>query len=551
MQESSSAARIPDPEASPKRVRWQSGPSRFPDTFNLKFNEVEENDHLLKDDSESTVTTSASLPANAYPSLTLLHHPLEDKSPQQVLECAPVTRSVSTSEFWLVVSAEVLDTDDVKETFKLKFFTKWFMHCPDFPRLVRSGERKLELNGAVITKEQAECKSIASSGASGREDETCLEYWARRLEGGERLPGLAIMGAESNAFPVNPDHILLNSMGEQQEIMSPWLRYDPASGVVSTQYAFTTCLKISMRVGSFPYDRHLIPMKLSVRAWKEHGVQHRWVLAQNIPKWLDPEKHLPFPEDRSIVSVRNPPDDDEFDWNLKPFPYHGEKTILYLRIARDPAHFLTTAMLPIFVVVLLAQGSLFLKGDGGDDDNDTRFNACMASLLTVSAYKSSVQSSLPKKQYMTFADWYFVMVFFFHGAFVLKILVVIHLYGSKRAGTFDDSQRANESHFIIHDDSTTWALIAVWIVFHAFFAIDRCFGFCLSESVGLRKSWATLLQERAPHDSKDRWCHGVNGMPGNLDPIKSFSYFGSKTTRLAWVCCCRQAKKSTAVKDTE
>ena len=82
---------------------------------------------------------------------------------------------------------------------------------------------------------------------------------------------------------------------------------------------------------------------------------------------------------------------------------YGEAYTLHA-VERNPSYFLATIMLPTFIVVLLAQGSLFIRDDGGGDDNHTRFNTFMLSLLTVAAYKSSIQSFLPKKSYLTLAD---------------------------------------------------------------------------------------------------------------------------------------------------
>ncbi len=156
-----------------------------------------------------------------------------------------MTGSISNADFWLVMTVEVIDTDDVKETLKAQFFTKLYLHRPTFVDTVKGGKQRLKWNGASVTRETSES-------GDKRDDESTWKYWALQLERGQRLVGLELDGADSNSFPVNPDKFILNSVGKQEEIMKPWLRFDPESGVVSTQYAFQTVLKLSMQVARFP-----------------------------------------------------------------------------------------------------------------------------------------------------------------------------------------------------------------------------------------------------------------------------------------------------------
>ena len=259
---------------------------------------------------------------------------------------------------------------------------------------------------------------------------------------------------------------------------------------------------------------------------------------------------MPSPEDECIISIKNPPEDDQFEWSLAPFSHFPDmgKPILYMRVERNPSYFLATIMLPTFIVVLLAQGSLFIRGDGGGDDNHTRFNTFMLSLLTVAAYKSSIQSFLPKKSYLTLADLYILAAFMFHGLCVVKILAIISRHGKGQAGLFDGTHGGAEGDntgismsdegditgLSMSDDYSTWGLIALWIVFHAVFAVDHCLGFRLGERIGLRKRWARLLTDRAHKDSDGCWCLGVNCAP--RDP-ESSSFRCGMFSLCCFGCC--------------
>lgn len=558
--------------SSPKRVRWQSGTPAdlFPKILSPGVADIEESSCLLAEDDGQKhqtiggITAAASTMTNGsfeilseqceVPAgmdvvcLPTLLDPSKESIAQQVQRQITEKSSADCRDFWLSMSVEVIDRDDAKESLKINVYTKIFMHCPDFWDEVQKGKRKLKMNGVEVTKDITQ--SIGKDNV-----EKATEVWVRNLVKGKRVSGLEIEGADSSSFPVNPNNIILNSIGKQEEIVKPWLQYQ--NGVVSTQYAFTTDLKLSLRVTRFPYDRHLIPIKLGVRRWKVEGQDRTWKLARTIPDWLIPETHLPWGEDKSIISLKNPPVDDQLGWSTKqkPFPYfpecpEGEKhqepvrPVLYICAERNPFYFLATIMLPTFIVVLLAQASLFVKGDGGDSDQDTRFNTSMISLLTVAAYKSSIQSSLPTKNYMTLADWYFLAVFIFHALFVAKIIAVVHIYDSKQAGLFVRGNQNGEettgmketSGLDYTDDLSTWALIYLWIGFHSFFLLDYFLDFYMGQCVGLRKSWAKLLDGHVQRDSADPFIYGVSEAPKHQPGCRERLYFG--LCSLISTCCC-------------
>ena len=78
--------------------------------------------------------------------------------------------------------------------------------------MLKGGKQNLKWNGAAVTQETSER-------GDQREFQSTWKYWALEL-GGERWAGLELDGADSNSFPVNPDKLILNSIGNQEEIIS-------------------------------------------------------------------------------------------------------------------------------------------------------------------------------------------------------------------------------------------------------------------------------------------------------------------------------------------
>ena len=116
------------------------------------------------------------------------------------------------------------------------------------------------------------------------------------------------------------------------------------------------------------------------------------------------------------------------------------KPMLCLHIERRASYFVWRVTLPVFIVVLLA---LSFEGIRGRELQD-EYNAVFTSLLTMTAFSYSVQSSLPKLpyvrsrntvpsrrrcrpqpprgRYMTLADKYFLFGFVYHLIIVFKIV---------------------------------------------------------------------------------------------------------------------------------
>ena len=153
---------------------------------------------------------------------------------------------------------------------------------------------------------------------------------------------------------------------------------------------------------TLPYDRHVIPFCLATRAYKDaDGTLTKWKLCEEWPKWA-PAK---YGEDKAILSEDQTMKDLEYR-HKRCFAYlAGKKVILCVRIERQPLNFMKRVALPAFIVVSIA---LSISGIQ-DSSFQEEYGAALTSLLTLTVFSYSVQSSLPKLHYLTYADRYFLV----------------------------------------------------------------------------------------------------------------------------------------------
>ena len=157
-----------------------------------------------------------------------------------------------------------------------------------------------------------------------------------------------------------------------------------------------------MRLEQYPYDRHAVPFCLATRATRDaDGTVHRWTLCKKWPEWA-PAKYR---EDKMILSQRQTTPDLEYD-HKQCFAYlEMKKPILCVAIERNPMNIMTRVALPVFIVVSIALSVSGIKKTSFQDE----YSAALTSLLTLTAFSYSVQSSLPKLNYLNWADRYFLV----------------------------------------------------------------------------------------------------------------------------------------------
>ena len=157
-----------------------------------------------------------------------------------------------------------------------------------------------------------------------------------------------------------------------------------------------------MRLEQYPYDRHVIPFCLATRATKDaDGTLTKWKLCKKRPEWAPAH----YDEDKAMLSQRQTTPDLEYN-HKQCFAYlDGKKAILCVLIERSPMNIMKRVALPVFVVVSIALAVSGIKASTFED----KYNAALISLLTLTAFTYTVQSSLPKLPYLTWADCYFLV----------------------------------------------------------------------------------------------------------------------------------------------
>ena len=161
-------------------------------------------------------------------------------------------------------------------------------------------------------------------------------------------------------------------------------------------------VRVPMQLERYPYDRHVVSFCLGTRALMKDadGTKRKWELCKEWPDWA-PSK---FPEDKKLLLASQTTPDLEYD-HKRCFVYHGKKPILCVLIERAPKNVLKRVGVPVCIVVSIA---LAVSGIEEGNFND-EFGAALTSLLTLTAFSYSVQSSLPTLPYLTLADCYFLV----------------------------------------------------------------------------------------------------------------------------------------------
>ena len=272
-----------------------------------------------------------------------------------------------------------------------------------------------------------------------------------------------------------------------------------------------------MHIAYYPFDRHLLPLQLSLRRWsedKEGGSpnrrntapgaagslpkKHVWVLAKERPKWAPRELNgdgVIMKAAKTGAAIRA-----GFHQHA-PIAYFTPqgKAILCMRVSRDFWGFCMNVMLPVFVVVLLSLGAFMLE----NNKTDTRFTAVATALLTLAVYQQSVASALPDTADLMNAEIYYTFAYMFVILAGLKIIVIVHWAGEARgafgltdgeAFQFEDSDSWWSDYRLV-DDATTWLLVVVWFAPHL---------------------WVLLLRERA---YTIKWSTAIIKMQKNLDTL--------------------------------
>ena len=151
-----------------------------------------------------------------------------------------------------------------------------------------------------------------------------------------------------------------------------------------------------MSLKRYPYDRHVVPFCVGTRNTKVT----KWELSKEWPEWAP----FKFKQDKTMLLENQTTPDLEYR-HKRCFAYHGKKPILCVRIERQPVNIMKRIALPVFIVVSIALSVSGIEESSYLDE----YGAALTSLLTLTAFSYTVQSSLPKLPYLTLADCYFLV----------------------------------------------------------------------------------------------------------------------------------------------
>ena len=193
-----------------------------------------------------------------------------------------------------------------------------------------------------------------------------------------------------------------NVCGSIESHLSLYVLYLPSTQV---QIVVNVTVHAPMSLQKYPYDRHIVPFCLATRATNDgqgkDKKETKWKLRKEWPEWA-PSK---FSEDETILSENQTVKDLEYH-HKRCFVYlGGEKPILCVLIERSPVNIIKRVALPVFIMLCIALAVSGIKASTFEG----KYNAALISLLTLTAFTYTVQSSLPKLPYLTWADCYFLV----------------------------------------------------------------------------------------------------------------------------------------------
>ena len=367
-------------------------------------------------------------------------------------------------DFWVVITAKLLRLVEVEQLAELHVQSKWFWRDEDFLEKIMNHSSHVKLGGE------------------------CPQDVRGAFESGERLFGCWVEG-DIDAFPVNVDRMFKNQIGNYERL-NTWTRFErDKGGLVSIQQEFNVKVEYKALNRSYPFDRLAIPLKLNMRQSRtsSDGPSVTWCLRSSV---LDnyPDKFkedvYPINSSRSALTFLNeePPLLDYRKFDDKP-----PRPVLCLLFERNPAYFLTSIVLPLFLIVLACLSVFLLDTAGATEQHATMITG----FLTVAAYKTAIQTQLPTTSITTFADWYILSCF---GFLILALAKTIALDNASM------SQEASRG-----DDVSTWLLIGIWAAWNFLllselvldkFAVSRLF----------YKQWETIVED-ACKEPKEKYLH--------------------------------------------
>lgn len=180
-------------------------------------------------------------------------------------------------------------------------------------------------------------------------------------------------------------------------------------------------------VKTFPFDAHALTIEIEDREWDAGSLVY---IADEVT--MNPNIVLPgFLIGKPALKIVNRPYPTAFGDLASPDPAPYSRAIVTVPISRPILSGITKALLPVFIVVLVAAAALLLD----PQHIEARVGLSITALLTLVALQLSATAGLPEVGYLLMLDQVYLASY----AFVLLVVALLVLATGKE----DQAQRAH------------------------------------------------------------------------------------------------------------
>jgi Neurotransmitter-gated ion-channel ligand binding domain len=175
-----------------------------------------------------------------------------------------------------------------------------------------------------------------------------------------------------------------------------------SDGTVVYRQLYTGAFTQSLHLQSFPFDRQTFRLQIVAVRYQPNEV--RFVPDQD---WI----HNGLKEAGGIAPSITLPDWTIERWETKPFTYalapglHYSSYVFEFTASRNVQYYLFKVILPLVLIVMMSW-SVFWTDPA---NSSTQFSIAVTSMLTLIAYRYTVDTQLPRLPYMTRLDVFFLI----------------------------------------------------------------------------------------------------------------------------------------------
>ena len=197
-------------------------------------------------------------------------------------------------------------------------------------------------------------------------------------------------------IPINPT-LPFSSMEDFTLTAPTKVLFDPKTSLVYYTLSYRARLSARLGLQRFPFDRFKLQIRVNIRSSQYHlspapfaGVPDRWGLRKPLNIWLS----------QPVADEYTPREGHACVWDCSKW-----KPVATLFLQRHPDHYLTNALLPLSLIVLISAAIHVIP----PDDLSNRMEIAIALLLTQFALKFALSSGVPVVPYRTLMDGYYIV----------------------------------------------------------------------------------------------------------------------------------------------